>query len=766
MLIMRTDNWSLAHPCPEIVLRNIVLSLFLSLFSLNAVSQKIQERPTVGLVLSGGGAHGIAHLGVIKVMEESGLRPDYITGVSMGSIIGGMYALGYSADSLYNILREIDWELLFSNKIQENKVIFLEKNHFYNSIVSLPTSSKKVTLPSGLINGQLMENLLSYYLWPAANISDFSKLPIPFMCIGSDIKNYKKVDLKTGYLPDAIRASSAVPSIFTPVKIDTLLLVDGGLIRNFAASEAKEMGADILIGSYSGFLPYTEEDLQTVPGIVKQIAFSRSLEDFNEQKKLVDILIIHKLRKLPKTGFENADSLVKKGYNAALPYKEYFRKLADSLNLIGKQKPLVNILDRQTYQFDRIEIRGNNIYSDYQIRGILDIEPGEPVDKSMLSEKTELLYGKAWFEKVKYRIVPRNDSLILIIDCQERPKGMLYGSFHFDNSLGAGISLGISVKNMLTQRSVINLNSYIAKYFRVELNAIQFIDRNQKYGLSANFYADNTLIPMLNVNGMTGDVLSRNLIPGLSVLRPIRLNQLMGLSLKYQNMNLVPHYTSESHIKNIAYNYFTYEYDYQVNSVDNKHFPNKGLILNISAGTSRLLSESAKNDSSKTTIKIRNGEGFTSDRFYTIYGHIKYYFNTSGKVTFSIGGDALLITGTDSISSRNNFYLLGGVESVNTRSVPFIGYHSNEIPIWRMASIRTDLDVELIKDLHLEIMANIAAIEKDDSNTGLSLLAGYGLGIGYMSIIGPLKIGIMHGNNGSDEYFNKIKGYINIGFKF
>jgi NTE family protein len=716
--------------------------------------------------LSGGGAHGIAHLGVIKVMEEAGLRPDYITGVSMGSIIGGMYSLGYSTDSLYSILKKLNWELLLSNRIPENKVIFLEKNNFYNSIVSLPISSRKVTLPSGMINGQLIENLLSYYLWPAADISDFSRLPIPFMCVGADIITFKKVDLKTGYLPDAIRASSAVPSIFTPVKIDTLLLVDGGLIRNFAASEAKEMGADILIGSYSGFQAYEEEELQTVPGIIKQIAFFRSLEDFSEQKKLVDVLIIHKLRKLPKTSFEDVDSLVKKGYEAALPYKEYFSKLADSLNLIEKQKPLVNILDKQTYKFDRIEIKGNHIYSDYQIKGIFDIDPGEEVNKTMLSEKTELLYGKAWFEKVKYRIVPRNDSLILVIDCEERPKGMLFGSVHYDNSLGAGVIVGISVKNFLTQRSVINVNSYISKYFRFEMNAIQFIDRNQKFGFSANLYSDNTLIPMLSFYGENGDVISRNIIPGLSAIRSVGLNQMMALSLRYENMNLLPQYSSESQIKNVAYNYLTSSYEYHFNSVDAKHFPNRGMLLNISAGSSRLLSEVIKNDSSNTVTRIKNGVEFSSERFFTLYGHFKFFFSPSPKVTLSLGGDALYITGTDSISSRNNFFLLGGVESVNKRSVPFIGYHSNEIPITRMAGIRTDIDLELFKDVHLEIIANVAAIDKTESNAGLSFLSGYGLGIGYMSIIGPLNIGIMHGNSGAEEYFNKIKGYINIGFKF
>ncbi len=119
--------------------------------------------------------------------------------------------------------------------------------------------------------------------------------------------------------------------------------------------------------------------------------------------------------------------------------------------------------------------------------------------KTMLSEKIDLLYGKAWFEKVKYRIEPVNDSLILVIDCDEKPKGMLYGSVHYDNSLRAGVILGGSFKNLLTQRSVININSYIAQYFRFEANAIQFIDRNQKFGISADFYADNTLIPMLAI---------------------------------------------------------------------------------------------------------------------------------------------------------------------------------------------------------------------------------------------------------------------------
>src|SRR5450759_3276554 len=177
-------------PLPNIQNHNkpiLIIFLFFSFFILipeNGTAQKVQKRPGIGLVLSGGGAHGIAHIGVIKVMEEAGLRPDIITGVSMGSIIGGMYSLGYSADSLQKIFKSINWKQILSNKIPENKVIFLEKSHFSNSIISLPLSFRKVILPSGLINGQQVENTLSFYAWPAADINDLSKLPIPFLCLG------------------------------------------------------------------------------------------------------------------------------------------------------------------------------------------------------------------------------------------------------------------------------------------------------------------------------------------------------------------------------------------------------------------------------------------------------------------------------------------------------------------------------------------------------------------------------------------------------
>jgi NTE family protein len=766
MLTMNTHSFLFSQYLQKLILINCLISVFLFLSPSKCEAQQHKRRPSVGLVLSGGGAHGIAHIGVLKVMEEAGLRPDFITGVSMGSIIGGLYSLGYTADSLQKIFKSINWKLLLSNKIPENKVIFLEKSHFSNSAISLPLSFRKVVLPSGLINGQQVESTLSFYTWPAADINDFSKLPIPFLCVGTDIINYKKVDLKTGYLPDAIRASFSVPSIFTPFKIDTLLLLDGGLIRNFAATEALDMGADILIGSYVGFKGYKVDKLQTVSGIMEQIALFRSLDDFEEEKKLVDVLIKPKTEGYSIFVFDNVDSLIRRGYNAALPYKNYFKNLADSLNRIDPQKPLRYILDKQSYTFKKIEITGNKSYSDEQILGVLDVKPEKKIDKYILNESIELLYGKAWFDKVKYRVVPRNDSLILVIDCIEKPQAMLYGSVHYDNSLLSGLIFKISVKNLLTQRSVINFGSRIGQYYRFELNYLQFIDRNQIFGLSPNISSDNTLIPLLELKGDKGEVISRNFTTGLSVNRRLGLNNMMSLSANYEKLDLSVHYISDVHLKNLSYNYITANYDYKINSLDNKHFPDKGTILNFSVSTSKLQSAALKTDSSKTVVKWDDHSELSFNRFYTLQVSVDHYFSPPGKLTFSFGGDVLFNTDSDSLSAQNNFYLLGGVESVNKRSVPMVGFQTNEIPVKKLAGLRTDVDMELFENFHLSFMANIFTVQEVNRDKGFSVLTGFGVGAGYMSIIGPMKIGLMYGNYKREVYFNKIKGYISIGYNF
>lgn len=742
------------------------LLLLTLLTSCPAEAQKVTERPGIGLALSGGGAHGLAHIGVLKVMEEAGLRPDYITGVSMGSIVGGMYSLGYGADSIARIVRSLDLDQIIYNRIPESKIIFEEKKHFYNSIMSLPIKSTKVILPTGIINGQQIEKMLNYYAWPAADISDFSKLPIPFSCMAVDLITVTRRELKSGYLPDAIRASIAIPTVITPVKTDSALLVDGGLLRNIAISELKEMGADIVIGSYTGFHLRDEEELQTAAGIIKQIGFLQSYWDFSNEKGKIDFLIEPFVKDLPSMEYDNADTAIERGYKAALVYKEKFKRLADSLDMIAPQKPLESILDRQYHTFDRIEVTGNKITDAGQITGVLDIEPGQKVDKEKLREGIELLYGKAWFEKIRYRVVPRNDSLILVIDCVERPQTMLYGSVHYDDALKAGLIIGFSSRNLLTRRSVINADAYIADYFRYNVTGTQFMGRNQKFGLSISLAGDNSLYPSLEISGIRGAVTSTNFYNMLIINKRIGLNNMMNLSAGIENLYLSPEFPTECGMTRLRYNYLSGSFDYQANTLNSKHFPDKGIVYLLSGTASKLFSGKISSDSLSAECTENNPNQFSFDRFYTLRGSFSHYFSPARKVSFNIRGDALFITRTDSVTARNNFYLLGGIQSSGRRSVPAAGFHPYQIPVKELAGIGFETDIEIFRDVHLTFSVNAFAIREAEMSSGYSLLAGYSAGAGYMSIIGPIKAGIMQGFYTEESGFRKFKGYICMGFNF
>lgn len=751
-------------PCTGLTI--VLISLILAVSTSLLPAQDMAPRPKLGLALSGGGARGLAHLGVIKVMEEAGLKPDYITGVSMGSIVGGLYALGYSPDSIATMFRKYYWDAAMSDRIPENKIIFLEKRHYFNSLISLPITRAAIRIPAGLINGQLIESALNHYFWPAAHISDFSELPVPYLCLATDVLSSQKVIFRSGYLPDAIRASIAIPSIFTPVKTDTAVLVDGGVLRNYAVTELREMGADIVIGSYVGFRGATEKDLESVQGILKQIGFLTSLADYETQKQLSDIMIEPDVKDFSTMSYGNVDSIMARGYKEALKSKDKFIRLADSLDALGLREKVAPLPDVMYYQFDTIRVVGNNIVSAEQITGVLDIVPQQPVDRDLLADRIELLYGKGWFEKVKYRIIPRHDKLILEIDCIERPQAMLYGSLHYDPALSSGVVLNLSVRDLVTPSSVINADAFIGQYYRFRISAMQFIDRSQKFGMEASFYADNTRLPLVRLRHETGPMLSQNYVGGLTLSKRISLNHMMSLAATKEDQHLIPDYVTTTGIRNLSYDYLKLTFSYQANTLDYKHFPSQGISYFLSASASKLLKGMIKTGTWKEVYKPGDESSFDFDRFYAARAWFRNYSSPSDRVTVSFGGELLLATGVDSIASNNNFFYLGGIESVTDRSIPCIGFHANQIPVQSLGGIRLGVDIEIAPDIHMFFDGNLFALQEPEREVGFSLMGGYGAGLGYMSIAGPIRIGIMHGIYDRELLYKQVKGYVSIGFSF
>ena len=292
----------------------LILALMLSPQQLVAQGES-GERPKIAYVLSGGGAKGMAHVGVLKVLEEVGLQPDYITGTSMGSIMGGLYSIGYSAEEIGHIIETVDWGTVLTNEIPANQVIIRRKDDYSKFIMEMPVYNGKPELPSGLIEGQKLSELFSNLTWRQAGVNDFNEFPTPFVCIGTDILKGGKVEMNSGDLSSAMRASMAIPSVFTPVIRDSShILVDGGVVRNFPVQEAIDMGADIVIGVYVGFDSQMEpEQLRSLTSIMTRTSLLSGAADVQSQVPLVDLLITPDLTGFTPSSFTSGVEIMNRG---------------------------------------------------------------------------------------------------------------------------------------------------------------------------------------------------------------------------------------------------------------------------------------------------------------------------------------------------------------------------------------------------------------------------------------------------------------------
>ncbi|HQO41127.1 MAG TPA: patatin-like phospholipase family protein, partial [Spirochaetota bacterium] len=330
-----------AHYTPVLAL--LVVSLIF-IATLNSSAQKAGDRrPRIGLVLSGGGARGLAHVGVIKVLEEYGIHVDYIVGTSMGSLVGGLYASGYDAVELEKTALSIDWGRYLDDRVSRRELSYDEKQDDGRFIISLPVKKGEGPKLQGIIEGIKLHAFLNRLLFHVRGTADFNELPVPFACVATDIYTGRAVILNKGHLPTALRASMAIPSIFTPVEIDGRFLVDGGLVLNFPVSVAKEMGADIIIGVDVGTPLYKEGDSLSIPEIIDQISSFRGAESTENQRRLCDILITPELEGFNSSDFDKTPELIAQGEKAARLHAEELKALAEQQNAYREEPKIIKV---------------------------------------------------------------------------------------------------------------------------------------------------------------------------------------------------------------------------------------------------------------------------------------------------------------------------------------------------------------------------------------------------------------------------------------
>lgn len=300
------------------------------------------QRKKVGLVLSGGGAKGMAHIGAIKVIEEAGIPIDYVVGTSMGSIIGGLYAIGYTPEQMDSMVRKQDWSFLLSDRISRRDMNMAEREAAEKYVISVPFSKSSIQeVAGGVIKGQNIANLFSELTLGYHDSISFNKLPIPFACVAEDIVQGKEYVFHEGVLATAMRASMAIPGVFTPVRLDSMVLVDGGVTNNYPVNIARQMGAEVIIGVdvQSNLKPANELDNAGV--ILGQLIDLMGQEQYLENLKETNVHIKVNVKGFSAASFSQqaVDSLIVRGEEAAIAQRDALIQLKKEIGLPESFRP-------------------------------------------------------------------------------------------------------------------------------------------------------------------------------------------------------------------------------------------------------------------------------------------------------------------------------------------------------------------------------------------------------------------------------------------
>jgi len=424
-------------------------------FSAPANEPVKKKRPKIGLVLSGGGAKGFAYLGMLKVFREVGLHIDYIGGTSIGSIMGGLYAIGYSPEEIHKMIKSQDWDAALKDEIPRKYIAYEEKEFLEHSIVSLPFKKRKVGLKRSMYKGQQINLLLNKYFSPAWDITDFSKLQTPFLCVGANLYNGNAEVLTSGYLPMAIRSSMSIPGYFSPTYYNGKFLVDGGIVNNYPAGPLKKAGAEFLIGGdVQSALKDTITELKSMTDIINQIVFFHAEEANHEADSIIDINIRFKVP-AGMMDFTKYDTIIAYGESVAMEYYDELKALADSLNAI-EYIPLKehNAKPLDSLTISDVRYHGHKNMSLIYLDNYFGRFRNSTIALNDLEEVITSVYGTRFFKYVFYRLEPVGDGTAdLIIDLEEASPGYISASIHYDFDYHGSIRVNGIFRNIFGDRS-------------------------------------------------------------------------------------------------------------------------------------------------------------------------------------------------------------------------------------------------------------------------------------------------------------------------
>ncbi|MBP6557561.1 MAG: patatin-like phospholipase family protein [Flavobacterium sp.] len=712
------------------------------------------KRPKIGLVLSGGGAKGFAHIGVLKVLEENGIKVDYIGGTSMGAVVGGLYASGYNAAQIDSIFYNTNFDELLQDYIPRSSKSFYEKRNDEMYAISLPFHKFKIGIPIALSKGMYNYNLLSRLTHKVRHVREFDQLPIPFFCMATDIETGEAILLKEGYLAQALLASSAFPSLFSPVEIDGRVLIDGGVVNNYPVEEVRKMGADIIIGVDVQDDLKNRDALKDATRILVQITNLDMIKTMTEKKKMTDIYIKPDISNFGVISFDQGREIIKKGEIAALLELEKIKKLA---NPDSPYKLNNHFISNDTLHIKSISLNRLDNYTRAYILGKLRFKNGKKISYDDLKTGINNINATQNFSRISYTIEPYQGADELKLNLTENTtKTFLKFGLHYDGLYKSALLTNITQKKSLFKNDVVSLDIGLGDNIRYNLD--YYIDNGfyWSFGLKSRLnqfnrnvatdFRNGEILSQLNLSTVNIDFLD---FTNQAYLQTVFIQKfLIGAGLEFKHLkirsenldDISPIFEKSSYTS--VFGYMKYD------SFDNKNFPKKGWFF---SGDIQSFIHSSDYTQDFNRYSIAKGE----------IGFVKTFFK---KATIKVQSDLGFVFGNDSVHFFD--FVLGGYgyNTINNFK-HFYGYDFLSLSADSYIKSCFTFDYEFFKKNHLNFSANYANVEDDLFRSGNWLSRptynGYAVGYALESVIGPVEVKYTW----SPE-LNKGYTFISVGFWF
>ena len=433
----------------------LILAAVLMVFTAKAQDENVgNDRKKVAVVLSGGGAKGMAHIGVLKVLERAGIPVDIVTGTSMGSIIGGLYSIGYNSHALDSMVRVQDWSYVITDKEDLRNQSLSDRRKQYTYVYTTGmTIGKRDVNAGGLIKGKNLAELFQQLCVGYTDSLDFSKdLPIPFACVATDIVDNSEVDFHSGRLPQAMRASMAIPAAFSPVRIDNKVLVDGGLRNNYPADLAREMGADIIIGVTVQGAPKVAEDLGGTMSILSQIIDVNCKNKLDENLAITDLHMQVDTKGYGSASFSHAaiDTLIRRGEEEAMRHWDEIIALKQRIGIDDSFRPTILHPLRPQVMTEKQHVIGYTFenmtpQAEKFIRNKFNLHKTDSIDADLEQQITTSMRVDLFYQTAECRLVPEGDGVRVVLSAGNRKSVQLHAGVRYDMEEYAAVQLGLDI---------------------------------------------------------------------------------------------------------------------------------------------------------------------------------------------------------------------------------------------------------------------------------------------------------------------------------